>query len=67
MLCRCMECLLIVVGVACVVAAIFPVFAILPLSEGLQTGLVAAKFLMLPVGAFCLAGAAVLSAKAARK
>jgi hypothetical protein len=67
MFCRCLECVLIVVGVALVAAAILPVFAMLPISDALQTGLTAAKFLMLPIGAFCLAGAAALSAKARRR
>lgn len=67
MLCRCLEFALIVIGFALVAAAIFPVFSMLPISEGLQTGLVAAKFLMLPLGAFCLAGAAVLAARLNRR
>lgn len=67
MFCRCLKCVLIVLGVALVVVAIFPVFAMFSIAEPLYTGLVAAKFLMLPLGAFALAGAAVLSAKTHRK
>jgi hypothetical protein len=67
MLCKCWRCLLIVVGVLLLTASIFPVFVMLPMSDGLRTGLVLAKLLMLPVGAFCLAGAAALSSRARRK
>jgi hypothetical protein len=67
MLCRCLRCVLIVVGVALLAAAVLPIFSMLPISEPLQTGLVSAKFLMLPLGAFSLAGAAALSARIQRR
>lgn len=67
MFCRCLECVLIVVGVALLAAAILPIFSMLPISEGLKTGLVAAKFVMLPLGAFCLAGATALWERAHRR
>jgi hypothetical protein len=67
MFCRCLRWVLIVVGVALLTATFLPVFVMLPISEDVQTGLVAAKFLMLPAGAFCLAGAAALSAKLHRR
>lgn len=67
MVCQCLRWLLIVAGVAMLVAAIFPVFAMLPLSDGMSVALVSAKFLMLPVGAGCLAGAAGLSARVHRR
>jgi hypothetical protein len=67
MFCRCLQWVLIVAGVGLLLATFLPVFVMLPISEGLQTGLVAAKLLMLPAGVFCLAGAAALSVRAHRR
>jgi hypothetical protein len=41
--------------------AAFPVMAFLHFEDSLQTTLIASKLALLPMGAFCLAGAAMLS------
>jgi hypothetical protein len=56
--------LLLVVGSTMVFLAVFPVMAFLHFEDSLQITLIASKLLLLPLGAICLAGAAMLSKKA---
>ena len=64
---RCFRMLLLVIGFALMFAAVFPVLAFVQFEEPWQTGLMASKLLMLPVGAVCLLGAAGLKARAERQ
>jgi hypothetical protein len=64
---RCVQMMLVVLGAAMVFFAAFPVMAFLHVEEPWQTGLVASKLILLPVGAICLLGAAAMSAKVARR
>lgn len=66
--CRCLHGLLLVLGCALLVAALFPVFGLLRLDETWRPAFMAAKLLvMLPVGALCLFGAASLSGRLRRR
>jgi hypothetical protein len=57
---RCISGLLLGIGSVLVFFAVFPVLVFVHFGEPLQTGLMASKLLLLPVGALCLAGAAML-------
>jgi predicted permease len=52
--------LLLVIGSALVLFATLPILAFVHFEESLQTELMASKLVLLPVGAICLAGAAML-------
>ncbi len=60
---RCFRMLLLVIGSVLLFVAAFPVLAFVQIEEPWQTGLTAAKLVMLPVGAICLLGAAALKVK----
>jgi hypothetical protein len=63
---RCCEWMLWVMGGLLLVAAIFPFAVMLGIPEPYATEWVTAKLVMLPVGAMCLCGAALLAGKARR-
>jgi hypothetical protein len=63
---RCAWLLLVMVGCVLLFVSVFPVFAYIRFQEPWQTALVASKLIMLPVGAFCLLGAAALKLRKAR-
>lgn len=63
---RFIRALLVVLGSAMVLFAALPVLAFVHFEEPLQTDLMAAKLLLLPVGAVCFAVAAVLSSDGVR-
>jgi hypothetical protein len=63
---RCVRMMLLWVGGGLLFFAVFPVMAFVEVAEPWQTGLMASKLLMLPVGAACLLGAAGLKAGEAR-
>jgi predicted permease len=52
--------ILLVIGSALVLFAALPVLAFLHFGEYLQTELMASKLILLPVGAICLIGFAIL-------
>jgi hypothetical protein len=52
--------LLLAIGSAMVFFGAFPVLAFVHFEDSLQTELIASKLLLLPVGAVCLVGAAML-------
>jgi len=58
---RCIRMLLLVIGCVLVFFAAFPVMAFIHFEDSLQTALIASKLLLMPIGALCLAGAAMLS------
>lgn len=64
---RCLQIVLVVLGVSLLAAALLPVAAILRIPEEYEMAFISAKLLMLPVGAFCLGGAAALQAKLGRR
>lgn len=53
--------LLLMIGSALVAFAALPILAFVHFKEPLQTELMASKLLLLPVGAICFVGAAVMS------
>jgi hypothetical protein len=55
---RCIRMLLLVIGCVLLFFAVFPVLAFVHVGEPWQTGLIASKLVMLPVGAICLMVAA---------
>ena len=57
---QCIFVLLVVMGSGLLFVSVFPVFEFVPLGEPWQTGMIAAKLVMLPAGAICLLGAAAL-------
>ena len=63
---RCIRVLLLVIGSVLIFFAAFPVMAFLHFEDSLQTELIASKLLLMPFGAFCLAGAAMLSRDSVR-
>lgn len=63
MCCRCFRIVLVVLGSALLFVSVFPILAFVHVGEPLETGLMAAKLVMLPVGAVCLLGAAGLQAR----
>jgi len=56
--------LLLVLGSAMMFFAVFPVMAFVHFEDSLEITLIASKLLLLPLGAMCLAGAAMLGKKA---
>jgi len=64
---RCFRVLLLVLGIAMVVAGGLPIFAMMQVPEAWETPLIAAKLIFLPVGAICLMGAAGLQARYRRR
>ena len=64
---RCLQVLLVLVGVALLTMALLPVAGVLGIPEAYLRAFMSAKLLMLPVGAFCLGGAAALQTKLSRR
>jgi hypothetical protein len=59
---KCFRMTLLVLGSVLLFVAVFPVMAFVNVGEPWQTGLMAAKLLLLPVGACLLLGAAAMEA-----
>jgi hypothetical protein len=57
---RCIRGLLLAIGSVFVFFGAFPVLAFFHFEDSLQTELIASKLLLLPVGAICLAVAAMM-------
>ncbi len=63
---RCFRVVLVVLGTAMLFFAVFPIMAFVQFDGLWQMGLMAAKLVLLPVGAICLLGAAGLNPGDAR-
>lgn len=64
---RCLQVLLVVLGVSLLGAALLPVAGVLGIPDEYRMAFISAKLLMLPIGAFCLGGAAALQSKLSRR
>ena len=62
---RCVWLLLVSLGSALLIVAVFPIFEYLRLEEPWQTALVASKLIMLPAGVICFVGATALKLRKA--
>jgi hypothetical protein len=63
---RCIWALLVAMGCVLVFVSLFPVFGIWSIPEPWQTGLVASKIIMLPMGLACLFGAVAIKPRKVR-